>query len=96
MVEEPEVTGERPELPEEVEPLETTPSQEPTQVAVAPAPAIPSDESRAAQPTLIKVAVAPQIDTEDYDEWFARVKDQASMRGVARRSVSVSLFSAKF
>lgn len=95
-VEEPELTAERPEMPEEVESVETTPSQEPTQVAVAPAPAIPSDESRAAQPTLIKVAAAPQIDTEDYDEWFAKVKDQASMRGAARRSVSVSLFSAKF
>lgn len=94
-MEEPVLTAERPEQLTEIEAAPATDSHEPAQVAVAPAPALPAGES-SDQPTLMKVASAPVIDEKDYEEWFARVKDQASMRTTARKNVSVNLFSARF
>lgn len=93
---EPELTAERPELLENLDAPDTVPEPERSQVAVAPAPTIESDGGSASQPTLMKVASAPTVENDDYEEWFARVKDQASMRGAARRNVSVSIFSARF
>lgn len=94
--EEPELTAERPDLLEELDTVDTAPQPEPIQVAVAPAPAIEPDKRSASQPTLMKVASAPAIENDDYEEWFARVKDRASVRGATRRNVSVDLFSARF